>query len=431
MSVEGASRSQIMETLQPSPIRTDGSNSFARQTMESRLPTNIRNVAELNPALHAEHKQRITFLADAVAAGHLMPDVPDSWEDSADWTARARTHAGESWHDTEWLFAETYAYRLVLDAVRWNTGGIDPFASLKHREIPAALELIGDLEHSAASEADGAPGMEAAGAHELEALLTASLWGNRADVSFVAGGNLERESGSDDRIVVNHIPEAAEVLNAARGTVHMILDNAGTEVAADLFLAGIVSAGGRQVVLHAKHAPTYVSDATPKDILRLLGAAESSQGRTVRTWAAAFARLLQRGMITISAHPWWFLPDYWTQMPLDLATHLADSAMIIVKGDLNYRRVVRDSIWPDLVGPHTASGLRASGLKASGLRTAGYGASAPGPSASVLANTPILLLRTGKSDTLAPENSDRVKELDVSHPGWRHGGQYAVAQLIR
>lgn len=382
---------------EPCPIRTDGSNAFARRTMEVRLPANIRNIAAADPDLHPELRSRVMELAAAIADGRTMPPVPPGWPDAGSWAALMEPFAGEGWLGTGWLFAETYAYRLVLDAVDWWSREVDPYGKFKEREVPAALTL---LRHPAAPQATSS----------LAAALIRSLWGNLADVSFVAGAALELAQGTHEHLVINDIDAAVAAFQDTGGSVHLVLDNAGFELASDLELAHALCEAGFRVHLHAKHAPTYVSDATEQDILALLSAAAASESAQLRSWSATLQTLLDTRQLVLATNPWWLLPDFWCGLPAALGAELSRAAMVIVKGDLNYRRVVRDSIWPLSVGPLDAAGLRQVG--------------------SPLSDTPILLLRTCKSDTLAPAGSPRVSELDRGSLGWRTSGRYGVAQLI-
>ena len=185
--------------LEPFPIRTGGNNAFARRTMEVRLPANIRNVAAADPGLHPELRSHVLELADAIAGGLTMPPVPPGWPDAGSWTALMEPFAGEGWLGTGWLFAETYAYRLVLDAVDWWSRGIDPYLAFKQREVPAALRL---LRHSAESKPT----------NSLAAALLRCLWGNLADVSFVAGAALELAQGTAEHLVINDIDAAVASL---------------------------------------------------------------------------------------------------------------------------------------------------------------------------------------------------------------------------
>ena len=77
--------------------------------------------------------------------------------------------------------------------------------------------------------------------------------------------------------------------------------------------------------------------------------------------------------------------------------------MAIFKGDLNYRRAVRDTIWP------ADTPLRA----------------AMGP----VALPPVLLLRTMKSDVTAAIPAAVYRDLDQTDPQWRTNGRRGLIQL--
>jgi damage-control phosphatase, subfamily III len=78
--------------------------------------------------------------------------------------------------------------------------------------------------------------------------------------------------------------------------------------------------------------------------------------------------------------------------------------MVIIKGDFNYRRVFRDTIWPDGTEPAAALGFSPS--------------------------YPVLLLRTMKSDCLVGVKGETNRHLDETEPGWRTAGKRGVIQLV-
>lgn len=78
--------------------------------------------------------------------------------------------------------------------------------------------------------------------------------------------------------------------------------------------------------------------------------------------------------------------------------------MVVVKGDFNYRRVFRDTIWSRDTDPGDAAGA-----------TFSY---------------PILLLRTMKSDCLVGVPNHVTDPLDEAEPGWRTAGKRGVIQLL-
>jgi hypothetical protein len=73
-----------------------------------------------------------------------------------------------------------------------------------------------------------------------------------------------------------------------------------------------------------------------------------------------------------------------------------------IKGDLNYRRLVGDRLWP---------------------------ATTPFAELTAYLPGPVAALRTCKSDVAVGLTAAQVAELDAASPGWRFGGKHAVIQF--
>jgi uncharacterized protein with ATP-grasp and redox domains len=322
--------------------------------------------------------------------------------DYDDWAAAIRAEEGifqpHTWFNCEWFFAETYAYRCVMQAVRWFETGRDPFAPKKSEEL-AGGQLWALLDE--ALQFKGSP------TQKVEALLAFALWGNRIDLSYAASHERGATNiGADDLLaddrpqVMQHICEDESSLKA--GTVHIIADNTGSELAMDLALIDALLKGGvAQVILHVKAHPTFVSDAIPADVWNLISAMESraisAQRLAIRLTEAWLAK-----RFIISPDFFWNSRHFIWKMPPSLATALADALLVIVKGDANYRRLVGDAIWP----VETPFSDVMDGFPA-----------------------PIVALRTLKSDPvvgLAPGTDDHLDNID---PTWRVNGQRGVIQF--
>jgi hypothetical protein len=89
-------------------------------------------------------------------------------------------------------------------------------------------------------------------------------------------------------------------------------------------------------------------------------------------------------------------------MPADLTAQFEHASLTILKGDLNYRRLVGDRDWP----PTTPFSDVASYF--------------PGPLAA---------LRTLKSDVITGLDQATVAELDTSGQPWRTDGSHGLIQV--
>jgi hypothetical protein len=336
----------------PPPILTSEPGSFARHTIAVRVPRIIEDTITQNH-FSAEIVGSLAALRDEILSGVAQPlgyDAPDR----EFWQQASAQYLGRSWLDVPWYWAEAYFYRRVLEATgyfRPGPGqGFDPFATAKESEWAprAAPAAVAALLAAAPDE----PQLRFA------RLLQASLWGNRIDLSLkhVAdryssaehmGGQAADEEGG---LLVDDTPAVWNLLGSGRGhprLISFIADNAGTELSTDLVLIDhLLSAGlAAQVVLHLKPQPFFVSDATFADVDAGL-AALSAGAEPAAALAGRMRDYLSTGRVQLRTH--WFYPTslFYFQLPEDLHVELARSALVIVKGDANYRRLLGDAHWP-------------------------------------------------------------------------------------
>jgi hypothetical protein len=382
-------------------ILGDEPGSFPRSVLAERHPAIIHQVRDAFPYGPEQHRALDALLKNCTE-GTIEP-LPGDAPDHDQWAAWGTDlYAGQSWYDVPWLWSESYFYRQLLDAVgyfgpgAWQ--GIDPFRPFKRAELDAPetdeeLAALDALESKSPQE-------------RANSLLHGSLWGNRADLGFrlsAAGA----ESASQDPVpalVADDSERLWSLLSGAGATVCLVADNAGRELIPDLLLLAHLL-GQRRVeraVLHIKPHPYYVSDATTADVVdalhRLTGApgAAATYGR--RLWSA-----MADGRLTVRAHPFSCAPLPYADMPADLRAEFAAATLTIVKGDLNYRRLVGDRRWP----PTTPF--------------ADVTAYFPGPVAA---------LRTLKSEVITGLDA-RTEAALVEAEGqrWRTGGTHALIQV--
>ncbi|MFE3639263.1 damage-control phosphatase ARMT1 family protein, partial [Streptomyces sp. NPDC059168] len=310
-------------------------------------------------------------------------------------------HVGRSWFDVPWLWSESYFYRLLLEAVgyfgpgAWR--GVDPFRPFKRAELDAPET---DAELAALDALRDRPEPDRA-----HALLHGSLWGNRADLGFRLAAGDAGDAGPVAALVADDSETLWSLLPpSGAGTLCLVADNAGRELVPDLLLIAHLLDAGRigRAVLHVKPYPYYVSDATTADVvdaLRRLVAAPGAAGEYGRLLWAAMAD----GRVTVRAHPFSSAPLPYADLPDDLRAEFAPATLTVVKGDLNYRRLVGDRRWPPTTSFQEV--------------TAGF----PGPVAA---------LRTLKSDVITGLSATTEAAL-VAAEGqrWRTAGTHALIQV--
>jgi len=389
----------------PEPLRMD--NEFAYKSMAERVPHIIRETQAANadypPAiLHALDRLHAALTGNAPVT--MLDTLPVPADDYAGWEAAYRSQQAKAepltWLHAEWFFAETLCYRHLIQAVRWHETGRDPFAPKKQVEFES--DNLWQLLHAALD-------VDADFDEALSVLLSYSLWGNRVDLSHPAG-SLAGETASDDDLLVDDRAQLQDYLTSTASdesrahSLHIVADNAGTELAMDLALADLwLSRVSQTVVLHLKSHPTFVSDATIPDLWHTLRALTDHGGQPAAL-AQRLHRAWQAGRLTLAAHSFWNSSYFLWEMPPLLQQALAHARLVILKGDANYRRATGDAIWE---------------------------AGTPFPDAVDYFPAPILALRSLKSDTLVGVPDAITRRLDASSDTWRTTGQYGVMQFAR
>lgn len=255
-----------------------------------------------------------------------------------------------------------------------------------------------------------------------------ALWGNATDLSLLANLTLEDLQNLQGRdaiqksqrnIVDNDTDDVWAYLQRTAGQasrqVDIILDNAGFEFFTDvLYAAYLLDTGiATSIRLHVKEFPWFVSDVTPPDVESLFYHLESSEcfprHEYLDQLVPRLRAFFRSGAITTTSDPFWTTPFSFHEMPSrapGLFKELQESYLAISKGDLNYRKLTRDGLWPHTTTYEEALGPlgRQSGVK-------------------------ILALRTNKSDVcVGIQTQAKVDALNEEAPGgaWIQNGKYAV-----
>jgi uncharacterized protein with ATP-grasp and redox domains len=381
----------------PPPIMTCEIGSFARTTIVERKPQIIGQVVADNGypravvAALAGFKQEIAH-QPIQPLTELAPDV-------AFWHAEAAIYRDRTWLELPWYFAETYFYRRLLEAVRYfqpgSWQGHDPFALQKRSQERAALAW---LIENAGQFGDGDP------AATFEALLHSALWGNRADLSNltvreeVRGGAAARRERY--RIIIDDTDGVSACLSAGVRQVDFVNDNTGRELLFDLVLADFLLEQGwvDRAVFHLKRQPFFVSDAMPQDVEAILALLDRMP------LGLRLAGHLAAGRLVLRDDPFWTTCLMFRQMPRALSNDLARSDLVILKGDVNYRRLLDDAHWP-----HTS-------------RTEAIAAYFPAS---------FLVLRTLKGEIVVGLQPGQAEGIAAEDPTWLINGKRGIVQFVK
>ncbi|MEV0354971.1 damage-control phosphatase ARMT1 family protein [Nocardia sp. NPDC050697] len=366
--------------MTPRPILAGTPGSFARAVFHERHPKLIERVLRALPYPPAQRAALEELLTESTTG--VMQPLSEDTADRERWLARGAEHYGKPWGDAPFLWAESFFYRRLLEATGYHRPGpwrgIDPFAPFKTAELHGAtvtgqLGSLGDVDR--------------------DRLLLACLWGNRADLGFQLTAT---ESETSDALLIDDSALLWSMLEDAP-RLDVIADNAGAELLPDLILIDHLLTAGTvpEIRLWVKPAPYYVSDATTADVLAILA--------LLRDTATSLGRRLEDHITTarlsIDTHEFFCAPLLFAEMPDDLATELAGAQVTVLKGDLNYRRLVGDLDWP---------------------------ATTPFAETVQPFPAPVVALRTLKSDVVVGLSAEQETALDTREPGWRTRGTHAL-----
>jgi hypothetical protein len=371
---------------EPPEIVSNVPGSYPWGVWHRRHPQLLAQIADAHlypPEIRAE----LDRLRDETLQGAMTP-LPRTAHDHVIWDAWDRDHLGKSWLDAPFLWAEAYFYRRLLGAVRYFDpgpwSGLDPFDFLKSEDLrgyaPADVPQLPDDDLT-------------------RTLLLGSVWGNLNDLGFTVGASAAGVSavGEAAALVADDSDAVLSRLRPGAGLALVVVaDNAGREIIADLVLADHLLRTGRAstVALHVKPRPTFVSDAVTADVHTALALLPSPVSAGLRSAAAA-------GRLTIATHEFYCAPWSYHHVPPDLAAAFRGADLTILKGDLNYRRLVGDRHWPTTTPFVTTA------------------AHFPGP---------VVTLRTLKSDALVGVAPDMIATLDATGTPWRTTATHAVIQ---
>ena len=386
----------------PPPLMTSEPGSFARATIVERKPQIIHQVIEDN-AYPPDIVAALEAFADEIASSPIQP-LHESASDIDFWNAALAAYTGKTWLEVPWYFAEAYFYRRLLEATRyfqlgpWQ--GCNPFQMQKRKLIAGDIaQLAGIWEEFSSLDL-----------HALfEGLLHSCLWGNRADLSnftvkVKARGGLATYEERHNLLIDHTEQVRAHLANGVR-RVDFINDNVGSELLFDLALSDFLLNQGwtGQVNLHVKNQPFFVSDAMPDDVEQTVASLREAPSQEMRALAARLSHDLAERRLNVNTDPFWTNCLMFRQMPLHLREQLGSASLVLVKGDVNYRRLLDDLHWPfttkmeDVVTYYPAS---------------------------------IAVLRTLKGEIMVGLNRGQADTLNAEDPTWLINGKRGVIQFI-
>ncbi|MEJ2264242.1 MAG: damage-control phosphatase ARMT1 family protein [Anaerolineales bacterium] len=396
----------------PEPLRGSEAGTFAHDTVTVRLPKIGRRILVEND-FSPEILGKLEALIGEMPYGPIRPLQDPSAPDARDWGRYVEPHLDQNWLQVPWFFAETYFYRRILVATGYfqpgGGHGVDPYARQKREGLESSQQAIAGLAArvSALSSRTG---------NELENLghlLKMNLWGNQADLSIWPAGQDESPSHADDQARESHLlvddsQRLSEFLvnrDNQPGRVDFIVDNAGLELVNDLALADYLLASeiAGRVRFHLKSHPTFVSDAMVKDAEQTVAFLSAASDAEVGALGQRLGNYLREARLELKDNFFWTSPLALWEVPASLQAELGGAALIVSKGDANYRRGLGDRHW---------------------LYTT--------PIAEVLRYlpAPLAALRVAKSEVVVGLKPGQAEALDEIDPVWKVDGRWGMIQLV-
>jgi hypothetical protein len=324
------------------------------------------------------------------------------------WKGALAPCRGKSWLQVPFYLAESYLYfRILLSIGYFDTDSSyyrrDPYRSFKDHELNSAnggiaigRRLVGCLQSMDQP-------------HErLRAILYNSLWGNRVDLSLFHIAEKSRDRVLDeggDNLLIDHSEPLVRLIDGGE-RIDFILDNTGQELVSDLIAVWHILSHSppTRVYLHAKRYPFYVSDAMVVDVEETIAAMARDGDNAMSSIGLRLDSLLDEGRIVLDSHYFWNGPLHYPDLPKDLGSELSRSHVVLLKGDINYRRIVSDRRW------RVSNNLE---------EIASY------------FPTSFALIRTMKSEAVVDIEDERAAKLDAEDPEWRVNGERGMIRLVK
>ncbi|KAL4247701.1 Sugar phosphate phosphatase [Abortiporus biennis] len=374
-----------------------------------------------------------------------------------------------TWFTAPWLFAECYLYRLLRSYINQTTEwkDFDPFAQQKEetfRSSGKAIYHLATTMHELEEDKESLKHDADKLGIIFKEMIQMCLWGNATDLSLLTHLSKDdiahlqtvgrdAQAARKEFILKDDQDKVWDYLKCLKGEVKVdfVLDNAGFELFTDFVFADFLvtyTPYVSKVVFHPKLIPWFVSDVTPADFKSTIPSLLSNtffpypssipdDGKNdesepvippsraeehdyLRAMVLRWKDYIDKGIFELSVSQdlklggkdpkadFWTSPwPYWDiqERAPEIFDLLKESGLVVLKGDLNYRKLTGDIRWPVSTPFETALGPLAGSL-------------------------PILSLRTNKADVVVGVDEDVAKRLDDQGEKWRVNGKYALVSFV-
>ena len=275
-----------------------------------------------------------------------------------------------TWFKAPWLFTECYMYRRIREALllckskfRFYDAYIESKKEAYNSTEKTIISLFGGL-CSLNVNNDERNFDELKSKHEN--ILLVSLWSNKNDLSLSSGQDnghktnnlLEQLEHLKKYLLVNQTNEIWEHVVSVQKhegkqlrRFDLILDNTSMEFIADLILSDFLLRNNLfdQVNLHAKSYSWFVSDVTPDDFDFVIERLQRVNSLFVNQFLIRLKTYQREKRLNFTTNSFWTSPYSFAEMRRideSLYEELSKSDLLLMKGDLNYRKLLGDLDWP-------------------------------------------------------------------------------------
>lgn len=286
-----------------------------------------------------------------------------------------------------------------------------------------------------------------------------SLWGNATDLSLLTGLSYkdlqalqttgQAEQAKRRRFILSDSLDTVWdhlIQTRQQGTkrIDIVLDNAGFELVCDLALAEwlVLNGFSEKVVFHPKAYPWFVSDVVVRDMSITLNALQEAEtffqdagdNKAITRMSSRWKVYFLDGRFEVATGPnqtkakihptlrealeeqdLGSTEQFWTEqfaycdlpaIDSGLRAELAQSDLVIFKGDLNYRKLTSDALW-EVNTPFEQ---------------------AIGP---LKGQFPLVTFRTNKAHVLVGVEKAKANAAEAEDERWRVDGKWAVVQFAK
>jgi len=154
-------------------------------------------------------------------------------------------------------------------------------------------------------------------------------------------------STQHERILLNNINSAYNFIRTDVENIAYFFDNIGKELYFDLaFIDFLIrSKLAKSVTCYLKNQPFFVSDVMPKDLMNAINHLEVSQSSDAEALAHRITQLIHSRKINLEAPPFFTTSRSFHSLPEVLQKQVGEHDLVILKGDVNFRRLFGDCHW--------------------------------------------------------------------------------------